>query len=264
MFISQGEDAECAIYTAPFCYPGICEVSVFAEPTVDIFAKRIPATAGDTKTAHNVWLLQGGPGYSFTAMESDMVELQTKLGGADNVCTLDYRGTGRSTLFDCVAAQITTTGSTWGRAIDPSEVPTCAKDVRMKYGDLVSFSTTSAATDISTFISKFSNGASSIVYGVSYGTVVVERLMHLNPPTVNGYVLDGIATTSGASGNNFEYYSEWDADCGEVGEHFMELCSQDSSCSSHFQSTNLSVTLHDLMMKMDNDPNSTCAKVLSN
>ncbi|KAG3149821.1 hypothetical protein PI124_g13212 [Phytophthora idaei] len=55
------------------------------------------------------------------------------------------------------------------------------------------------------FISKYSNGASSIVYGVSYGTVVVERLMHLNPPTVNGYALDGIATASGASGNKFEY-----------------------------------------------------------
>ncbi|KAG3105376.1 hypothetical protein PI125_g13467 [Phytophthora idaei] len=223
----QGEGAERAIYTAPFCYPGISEVSEFAEPTVDIFAKRIPATAGDTRTAHNVWLLQGGPGCSFTAMESDMVELHTKLGGAVNVYTMDYRGTGRSTLFDCVAAQITTTGSTWGRAIDPSEVPTCAKDLRM-----------------------------------NYGTVVVERLMRLNPPTVNGYVLDSIATTSGASGNNFEYYSEWDADCGEVGEHFIELCAQDSSCSSHFQSTNLYVTLHDLMMKMDNDPNSTCAEVL--
>ncbi|KAG2948653.1 hypothetical protein PC117_g5876 [Phytophthora cactorum] len=232
----QGEDAECAIYTAPFCYPGICEVSEFAEPTADIFAKRIPATAGDTKTAHNVWLLQGGPGYSFTAIWSDMVELRTKLGGAVNVYTMDYRGTGRSTLFDCVAAQITTTGSTWGRAIDPSEVPTSAKDLRMN----------------------------SIVYGVSYGTVVVERLMHLNPPTVNGYFLDGIATTSEASVNNFKYYSEWDVDCGEVGEHFMELFAQDSSCSSHFQSTNLSVTLHDMMMKMDNDPNSTCAKVLSN
>ncbi|KAG2836274.1 hypothetical protein PC113_g20057 [Phytophthora cactorum] len=98
-----------------------------------------------------------------------------------------------------------TTSSTWGRDSDPSEVAACAKDFQMKYGDLASFSTTSAAMDILPFFSKYSNGASSIVYGVSYGTVVVERLMHLNPPTVNGYALDGIATASGASGNKFEY-----------------------------------------------------------
>ncbi|KAF1787181.1 hypothetical protein GQ600_13696 [Phytophthora cactorum] len=42
--------------------------------------------------------------------------------------------------------------------------------------------------DISTFISKFSDGASSIVYGKSYGMVLVERLMHLNSPSVTGYV----------------------------------------------------------------------------
>ncbi|EEY69794.1 uncharacterized protein PITG_06287 [Phytophthora infestans T30-4] len=136
-----------------------------------------------------------------------MVELHGQLGGTVNVYTMDHRGTGRSTLFDCVAAQITTTGSTLGRQTDTSEVPTCAKDIRMKYGDLASFSTTSAATDISTFIARFTNGASSIIYGVSYGTVLVERLMHLSPPSVVGYVLDGIATTSGASGNEFQYFS---------------------------------------------------------
>ncbi|ETL47542.1 hypothetical protein L916_02721 [Phytophthora nicotianae] len=249
----QGGDAECAIYTVPLCYPGICKLSAFAEPTVDIFVKRIPATAGDTKTANNVWLLQGGPGYPSTALEADMVELHTQLEGTVNVYTMDHRGTGRSTLFDCVAAQITTTGSKLGRDIDPAEVPSCAKDLRMKYGDLASFSTTSAATDISTFISKFSNGASSIVYGVSYGTVVVERLMHLNPPSVVGYVLDSIATSSGAPGNKFMYYSTWDTDFGEVGEHFMELCAQDKTCNEHFQSTNLSATLQNVMATLDND-----------
>ncbi|KAF1772880.1 Alpha/Beta hydrolase fold [Phytophthora cactorum] len=138
---------------------GMLSTSEFADPTVDIFVKRIQASAGDTKTAHNVWLLQGGPGYASAAIRCLTVAAHDKF----------YVG------------------------------------FSMKYGDLASFSTTSAAMDILPFISKYSNGASSIVYGVSYGTVVVERLMHLNPPTVNGYALDGIATASGASGNKFEY-----------------------------------------------------------
>ncbi|KAG3002666.1 hypothetical protein PC120_g19600 [Phytophthora cactorum] len=146
-----------------------------------------------------------GPGYASAAMVSDMVVLHTKLGGGGgSTCTRWTTAALDAVRCLTVAAQITTS-STWGRDSDPSEVAACAKDFQMKYGDLASFSTTSAAMDILPFFSKYSNGASSIVYGVSYGTVVVERLMHLNPPTVNGYALDGIATASGASGNKFEY-----------------------------------------------------------
>ncbi|EEY66984.1 uncharacterized protein PITG_21813 [Phytophthora infestans T30-4] len=67
------------------------------------------------------------------------------------------------------------------------------------YGDLSSFSMTSAATDVATFISEHTNGENTTVYGVSYETALVERLMHLDTPTMTGYVLDSIATTSGAS-----------------------------------------------------------------
>ncbi|EEY70654.1 uncharacterized protein PITG_06128 [Phytophthora infestans T30-4] len=100
-----------------------------------------------------------------------MVTLHAELDGMVNVYTTDHRGTGRSTLLDCVAAQVTSTGSPWNSTVDPSEVPACAKDLQSKYGDLASFSVTTAATDIATFIAKFTNGADTIVYGVSYGTM---------------------------------------------------------------------------------------------
>ncbi|EGZ29195.1 hypothetical protein PHYSODRAFT_450444, partial [Phytophthora sojae] len=76
-----------------------------------------------------------------------------------------------------------------------------------KYGDLASFSTTSAANDVVTFISNYTNGASTILYGISYGTILLERIMHLNPAKVTGYVLDGVATASGAAGDKFMYLS---------------------------------------------------------
>ncbi|EGZ16508.1 hypothetical protein PHYSODRAFT_501017 [Phytophthora sojae] len=59
-------DAECAVYTAPLCYPGICETADFIDSTVDIFVKRVPALT-DPDRATNVWLMQGGPGASSTA-----------------------------------------------------------------------------------------------------------------------------------------------------------------------------------------------------
>ncbi|KAF1780143.1 Alpha/Beta hydrolase fold [Phytophthora cactorum] len=186
------------MYNAPLCYPGICDALEALEATVEIFVKRMLAVEGDSDNATNVWVLQGGPGDSSTAMESLMIDLHQQLDGAVNIYTMDHRGTGRSTFLDCVAAQTMTTGSPFGSKIDPLEVPACAQDLQFKYGDLASFSVTSAATDITTLISNYTNGANTTVYGVSYGTALVERLLHLNPPTVTGYVLDSIATSSGA------------------------------------------------------------------
>lgn len=102
--------------------------------------------------------------------EPIVVDLHTKLNEMVNVYTVDHRGTGRSTMLDCVAAQTLMAGSPKGRDIDPTEVAACAKALEFKYTDLAAFSITSAATDVATFISKHTNGASTIVYGVSYGT----------------------------------------------------------------------------------------------
>ncbi|CAH0518921.1 unnamed protein product [Peronospora belbahrii] len=183
---SDGHDAECAVFSAPLCYPGICEVPDCVNPTVDIFVKRIPAVS-DPETARNVWLVQGGP------VEFCMDDLHSRLNGAVNVYTIDHRGTGPSTLLDCVVAQVGV-----NEEIDPLKVPACAQAVQRKYESLLSFSITSAAMDVATFISDYTNGTNTIVYSGSYGTALVERLMHLNCSEVTGYVLDGIATTSGA------------------------------------------------------------------
>ncbi|KAG6615546.1 putative serine protease family S33 [Phytophthora cinnamomi] len=192
-----------------------------------------------------------------------MVELHTRLNGAVNVYTMDHRGTGRSTLLDCVAAQATTSGSPWGSSIKPSEVPACAEALDKKYGNLSSFSITTAATDVVTFISNYSNGANTIVYGVSYGTALVERVIHLDPPEVTGYVLDGVATSSGASADKFEYFSTWDSDFGDVGDAFLALCATQNECNSRFEENSLPVTLQNLLTNFDNNPESTCAALIS-
>ncbi|POM57998.1 Hypothetical protein PHPALM_37413, partial [Phytophthora palmivora] len=260
---SIGQHAECAVYSAPLCYPGICETPEGVNPEVDVFVKRLPATTGSSSNASNVWLLQGGPGSSSTSLEAYMVMLHSQLEGTVNVYTMDHRGTGRSALLDCVAAQVTTTGSFFGAQIDPSEVQACAKDLEIKYGDLASFSVTTAATDLATFISKYTNGERTIVYGGSYGTIFAERLMHLAPPQVTGYVLDGVAATSGVRADDFFYISKWDTNFGEVGDAFLELCEYDSDCKARFQSGGPSKTLQGLIEQFDNDPTSTCAALVN-
>ncbi|OWZ14118.1 hypothetical protein PHMEG_00012444 [Phytophthora megakarya] len=260
---STGELAQCAVYTAPLCYPGICETPEDVNPMVDIFVKRFPATVGSSDTASNIWLIAGGPGLASTVMEGYMTDVHAQLEGKVNVYTMDHRGTGRSTVLDCVASQVTTTGSPYGAGIDPSEVPACAEDLQIKYGDLASFSITTAATDLATFISKYSNGRSNIVYGVSYGTFLVERLMHLAPPEVTGYVLDSSMAASGAPGDDFPYFSNYDIDFDEVGDAFLSLCEKDNNCHDHFQPNGLNYTHQSLLEKFKKDPNSTCAQLVN-
>ncbi|KAL4156424.1 hypothetical protein PRNP1_005455 [Phytophthora ramorum] len=82
---SSGEDAECAVYNALLCHPGVCETPKGVDPTIEVFVKRLSATAGNPKTARNVWLLQGGPGISSVPLESTMASVHAQLDGAVNV-----------------------------------------------------------------------------------------------------------------------------------------------------------------------------------
>ncbi|KAF1788238.1 Alpha/Beta hydrolase fold [Phytophthora cactorum] len=149
-----------------------------------------------------------------------------------NVYTMDHRGSGRSTFLDCTAAQSITNGSPRGKEIEPSEVPSCAKVMERKYGDLAAFSPTSAAKDLITLMSEFSNGENTIVYGMDLGTIYVLQL---------------------------------DRDLGEVANAFMDLCTQDRGCSSHFKKPHtLASTLRKLLVDLDNNPNSACADILAN
>ncbi|KAG6615115.1 uncharacterized protein IUM83_08801 [Phytophthora cinnamomi] len=88
--------------------------------------------------------------------------------------------------------------------------------------------------------------------------------MHLNPVTVEGYILDGIATSAGAAPGKYgKYFSKWDMEYGEVGEYFMGLCGLDNGCKAHFPSANLSVAIRELLTMFDSDRNSTCAALVA-
>ncbi|POM68437.1 Hypothetical protein PHPALM_15404 [Phytophthora palmivora] len=158
-----------------------------------------------------------------------MLMLYDKLAGEANVYTMDYRGTGRGEQLSC---QGVTTGSSRLNGITPSQVPDCAQELQDKYGDLAAFSTTSAAKDLVTFISDYTNDYSTTIYGVDYGTTWVERVMHLDPPEVTGYVLDGVMTTSGSGIVNA---SSMDYHAGKIGDTFLSVCEENSACNARFK-----------------------------
>eukprot|EP00644_Phytophthora_capsici_P019187 jgi/Phyca11/132410/e_gw1.161.9.1 len=259
---SADADAECAVYNAPLCYPGLCETPKGVDSTIEVFVKRYPATVGNPKTARNVWLLQGGSGLSSVTMESTAVDLQKKLGGAVNMYLMDNRGAGRSARLSC-SAETKLQSSMWGSDVEAPNVGKCAEELISKYGDMASFSTTSAAKDVATFMGEHTNGEDTIVVGWSYGSMLGERLMHLDPPEVTGYVLDGIAASMGARTTEFPYYSNWDSDFGEVADRFLAMSQEDEEIAARFKKKGLAGTIKHLITQFDKDPESPCPVIVN-
>ncbi|EEY62039.1 uncharacterized protein PITG_22444 [Phytophthora infestans T30-4] len=100
-----------------------------------------------------------------------------------------------------------------------------------------SFSVTTAATDLATFITQ-------------------NLRMELLPPY-------GVVSTSGARVDEFFYMSRWGSNFGEFGDAFLSLCEDDVSCKSRFDSKGVNGTLQQLIEEFDHDPNSTCAALVS-
>ncbi|GLE08125.1 hypothetical protein PINS_up019087 [Pythium insidiosum] len=217
---------ECAEVVVPLCHDGICE----SDRTIDIFVKRVRSTSETEEPAKKaVWLLEGGPGMSSSAWDPTMLKLHELLKGEADIYTMDHRGTGRSHLLHCDAAQAFTTASPGGTNIDFREVPSCIKDVLFQIdGQPSAFSITSAAKDVELLVKTFNQGQETHVYGASYGTYLTSRLMHLAPQEVKGYILDGVWSESIGSFANFSSHRD------VPGKYFASLCEQNEACKAKY------------------------------
>ncbi|RHY59148.1 hypothetical protein DYB30_007740 [Aphanomyces astaci] len=88
---------------------------------------------------------------------------------------------------------------------------------------------------IQVFVKRLVGSTSKVfLYGVSYGTLWLERFVVVQPPTmtnVHGFVLDGVVPHHGA---RRLYMHDWDTNMDSVGREFLALCDADSFCQSQF------------------------------
>jgi pimeloyl-ACP methyl ester carboxylesterase len=197
-----------------------------------------------------------------------MLSISSALGGDVDVYSIDRRGTGRSTKLDCVAAQAQAASSPGGVSISPEEVASCADELGSKYdADLARFSITSAALDVQYFLKAYLKATAAaappvFVYGAGANSPIVERLMHVAAKiNVAGYILDGVATTSGAPLADFAFVSKADSAYDAVGQRFLALCGSDSECSKYFPGTTLASAVRSLIQSLE-APRSACAAAL--
>lgn len=123
-----------------------------------------------------------------------MLLLAKLLGSEVDLYTTDHRGTGRSNFLECKAAQAFSPGSPSGVDPDFEEIPNCIRDILFEIDNKTeAFSVTSAAKDLVYLTGNlYPTSVRTFVYGVSYGTYFTERIMHLAPKHVRGYIIDGV------------------------------------------------------------------------
>ncbi|TMW54978.1 hypothetical protein Poli38472_014749 [Pythium oligandrum] len=216
---------ECAEVKVPLCHEGICGSGT----KIDVFVKRIAAHE-DVGAGKSLWVLQGGPGMS-SVDQTTMEQLYNQLNGTANLYTMDHRGTGRSYLLKCDAAGAFTTGSPGGSSVNITEAARCGKDILFQIeNQTAAFSVTSAAKDVVLLSSELNKDEEVFVYGASYGTYLTERMMHLAPPHVTGYVLDGVISEKLSSFAHFGSNRE------DPGRYFAGLCDDDAICREKYGS----------------------------
>lgn len=207
---NTGDDALCATIPVPLDWN---------DPngdTIDFFVKKLPAAMPPARG--QLWLLNGGPGYSGADFEGRFIAQSV------DIYLPDHRGTGRSSRLACPDAE--TAGSSSGIAVDQSEIAACVQPLVDTWGDKLSgFTTTQAARDIGEVI-RATRGPDDVLflYGASYGSEWANRYLQLYPTDPTGVIFDGVAI-----GATLDKIDAWEND---LGQRWMGFCGDDALCSS--------------------------------
>jgi len=198
------EFTPCADATLPGLTGSVCTTATTAlrhgDPAsgdIELFVRRFPARgASGGASRGDVWLVAGGPGEAGASFYGLIDRFRAAFPGYD-LLVPDHRGTGRSSRV-CVAEEAPE--SPGGRGLEGAEWSTCFGQLDARSPWVQSFTVSNAAHDLHDLIGRYSRGREVYVYGVSYGTQLVLRMMTVAPPTaVKGIVLDSLVPPDGTA-----------------------------------------------------------------
>lgn len=215
---NDAERADCGTVTVPLRW-GSADTR-----TITLSLRRYrPAL---TNSRGQLWFLQGGPGASSPYYEAIGPYL-ARNGVQLDFYFLDQRGTGASTRLSCPGQEAT--ASDGGVSITPDEWPACLEHLDSTWSDggLDGFSVTDTALDLQQLITATRTPNSQVfVYGVSYGTYLLNRYLQLAPTQPTGVIFDSIC------GPDVCRSSQSDARFQVVAQQLFTACGNDPICSS--------------------------------
>jgi pimeloyl-ACP methyl ester carboxylesterase len=211
--------SQCALIDVPLRW------SSPAGPKIQVFLKRF-LRLGATR---QVFVLQGGPGYSVLGLEQYVQNLADR-GNAD-VYLFEHRGIGLSRPRLHCPDQESLDGPARYQ-ITAAEMPGCLARLETEFGDTLSaYSTTAAARDLGNIARRLREpGKRLFVWGSSYGTYLAHRYLQIFPADADGVVLDSIVPPEAPNqgGIPVDYENGVDA----VGRKLLEACAADALCKT--------------------------------
>ncbi|WP_282079249.1 alpha/beta fold hydrolase [Aquimarina algiphila] len=169
----------CAVVKTPlFHEPG-------KEETIDLFIRKFPAKE---KREGSIWLIAGGPGESGASFYPLITKFKEIFPHLD-IIVPDHRGTGASSK---ICPEQESLESANGIALANDEWGPCFGQMLGNIPYTQAFSITNAAKDLGILINNLSGEGKRYIYGVSYGTQLVLRLMQQNMVKVDGVLLDSL------------------------------------------------------------------------
>jgi pimeloyl-ACP methyl ester carboxylesterase len=153
--------------------------------SIDLFIRKIPALKN---REGSIWLIAGGPGESGASLYP-LVDLFSKTFPHLDIFIPDHRGTGLSSK---ICPKEEAIDSPNGIALANDEWGPCFNQMYSNTSYVQAFSITNAAKDLSLLINNFSGTGKRYVYGVSYGTQLVMRLLQLETTKLDGIILDSL------------------------------------------------------------------------
>jgi pimeloyl-ACP methyl ester carboxylesterase len=193
---------------------------------IDVFVSRDPAAAQDRNEVAQLWIVAGGPGNSLEYWRDFFTDLAPWHESFD-IMMYEHRGVGESARLGCAAAE--DPASDGGVLLTAAEVPACIATLRAEWGEeLSAFNVTNAARDLQYVIerTRTSRGQKVFLYGVSYGTLLLQRFLQLGPARISGVMLDGVVAPDRWSYFNLPFQVD------PVATELARVCDDDAVCGA--------------------------------
>ncbi len=193
--------------------------------TVDLFVRKFPA---EGVAEGQLWLIAGGPGESGASFYPFIDTLREAAPGFD-LLVPDHRGTGFSSRL-CPDEE--GPASKAGRALADEEWGTCFGSLNEQPGRTKSFTISNAARDLDELLSRLGSGERRYIYGVSYGTQLVLRLLSFGAQTdIDGVILDSLVPLETDTHLDLSHRS---AVTDRVGREVLRDCDTRPECRRYF------------------------------
>jgi pimeloyl-ACP methyl ester carboxylesterase len=212
-------DSRCAHFTVPL------DRRQSDGDKISLFIRKFPAR---TKSRGQIWLVAGGPGESGASFYPLLAVLRGAFPGFDLIIP-DHRGTGFS---DRLCPEEERPSSAGGSALEGLEWQSCFAAINAVAQRARAFSIGNAANDLRLMIDHYGTSSQTWVYGVSYGTQLVIRMLHRPPKIeIKGVILDSLVPPEQAEAWDLSHRS-FVVDA--VGRRVLQDCDRLEKCSGRF------------------------------